>query len=466
MDSTRQLDERSDEARWLRSLRDLVQEWVKANDGLRGWVEQRGKRKKRPIVIPVPVPTDAYVDLIFAFGLARLGAHDESRELLNQAESVLPNSGDVVHSFVYRAFAYRITEALAGKPHAGLLAAELIDELGRLYFFDRYLVDRLRKHSRILEPHQRVDPYGLWSTRINNVALSLHQLTDLSDRREIAERVRKLLTQASAQKAMPETRAEILCEALEISLRMDEKFASQMLDTALSAYDALPTSETVSHKERGLALSFRVGLLEKSLATVNFYNFREFLAPMVDRIQALLNIQTMPELVFRPLDALVAQYLLSLRKWGRRDEVDQLLTRLADLILMGKDTEEFVRTFKFGTDPGSPTSTSLKVLLQLAGWWYYLGRNHDADHVLQNVRSVWFQAEIKPIYKSSLVCAYARAMSYAPTIQARKGLEEIFRTLKGVYDLFTSQSHFKAIMLEMIESVVLVVVERSQALTQ
>src|SRR3712207_5654722 len=122
---------------WLRGLRDLAREWVERNGGLLGWIETGGKRVKE-----FPIPTDSYVDLIFSFGLARLGEHDACRELLCRASEVLGGTGDEVHQFLLRACSYRIVQGLEGKPHTGPLPAEQIEHLRRMDRLHGYAVDR------------------------------------------------------------------------------------------------------------------------------------------------------------------------------------------------------------------------------------------------------------------------------------------------------------------------------------
>ena len=41
---------------------------------------------------------------------------------------------------------------------------EYLEHMERLF---RYVVDRLRKHSRILEPDTEINPYRHWGARIN-----------------------------------------------------------------------------------------------------------------------------------------------------------------------------------------------------------------------------------------------------------------------------------------------------------
>ena len=105
--------------------------------------------------------TGAYADLTFAFGLARLGEASECRALQAKAKDVLQH-GDEVHSFLLQAYNYRLEQLLESKPHAGPLPDEYLEQLGLMERLALYKVDRLRKHSRILEPQEKIDPYRKW----------------------------------------------------------------------------------------------------------------------------------------------------------------------------------------------------------------------------------------------------------------------------------------------------------------
>ena len=112
-----------------------------------------------------------YVDLMFAFGLAKLGRGDgrprpDERQARQQLlEPVGPKGGpDPAHEFLAKAFAWRIENALQGKPHTGPLPPEHDGPAGHHrrgaehQAGKRYIVDRLRQQSWILEPQERWTP--------------------------------------------------------------------------------------------------------------------------------------------------------------------------------------------------------------------------------------------------------------------------------------------------------------------
>jgi hypothetical protein len=122
--------------------------------------------------------TGAYVDLMFAFGHARLGDEAGARELLARAADSLTSSApdrttteqqgkrlsgvviprdEPAHQLLLKGYRYRIECAIAGQPHQGGLPPDLVSEIedltSRRQAIHQYFVDRLR------EP---VDPYRRW----------------------------------------------------------------------------------------------------------------------------------------------------------------------------------------------------------------------------------------------------------------------------------------------------------------
>jgi hypothetical protein len=365
---------------------------------------------------------------------------------LDRAREALSGKDDA-HTFLLKAFEYRIQESLEGRPHTGPLPAKLMEELEHMQTLLKYVVDRLRKHSRILEPDQRIDPYRRWAARISDLDKALADLTDLADRKEIVARVQKLLKDTAKGAAGHEPRARILRTALEAAPRVGEEFAKEMLDRALPAYDALAEPRDQA------ALEEQARFLEKALFTAAHFDRAEHIHPLVGRFQKMLQGQRGPQAI-QAVEALAAQCFRSLRKLGMRDEIDRLLTQMAELILEGKDLDALVRGINFKTDNPAP----LTALLHVATSWYYFGRDHQADPVLQAVRGVLLKAEFPPLKQTALACAYARTVGQTTVAVAKLRLEEIFQQFKGVKDTFTSGTHFGVSQLDLVESVVLAVV--------
>src|SRR5207237_6856798 len=105
--------------------------------------------------------TLAYIQLLFAYGLARVGARDSSTELAATARQVL-EAGNEVHQLLLQAFVYRIKLARDGRKNAGPLPPDMIEAVKNLSREDGSVIDRIRHHLKILEPDQKVEPYQRW----------------------------------------------------------------------------------------------------------------------------------------------------------------------------------------------------------------------------------------------------------------------------------------------------------------
>jgi hypothetical protein len=113
-------------------------------DQARNWVHT--KYSKDPHVGRLAA-TESYADLVFAFALGRLGESEASKHLLQKATAALTNK-DEVHTFLLRAYTFRIEQAQAGQPHQGPLPKDLLEHLEGMATSPRYMVDRLRQQSR------------------------------------------------------------------------------------------------------------------------------------------------------------------------------------------------------------------------------------------------------------------------------------------------------------------------------
>jgi hypothetical protein len=450
-DQPRPTEPEQDGARWLRGLRDLTQNWLRETDGLVRWEKQNNQ----PVRVDEPVPTDAYTDLDFAFGLAQVRAVTAVRELLEQARERLAGCDDA-HQFLLRAYQFRISQALAGKPHAGPLPDEYVEYMESMDRLLRYVADRLRQHSRVLEPDQRINPYRHWGARINDLEKALVELTDLTDRDEIVASVDRLLKDVPKGAKGHEVRAKILKAGLEAAPRVSEDFARRMLDQAVPAYDALPEQQDLA------AVMEQAAFLEKVLFSAAHYGSDAHIHPLVARFERMLQSQRGPQ-GLEALSSVADQCFRGLRKLGMRDTIDRLLGQLADAVLEGKELAA-VDFHKLAQGPDM-----LKALLQVAAGWCYLGFVQEAETIIEASRLVLFQPE--PAYKSfdawstnshqrtSLARSYAAALGQLPMPMAGAFLEELFTRLRGVHDAYTTNRHFSVAHLDVIEAGVLAAVE-------
>jgi len=194
--------------------------------------------------------TGVLADLVFAHGMARLGDRDRASSLLGEAREATRDR-DAVMILLFGAFEHRVAQALEGKPNAGPLPSDLMNRLDRMGKDGgederkrekeaRYKIDRLREHSRILEPLERINPYRHWvGAQAEELTRELGAWPDLADRNELAARVARAL---AAKRSGPDAgliRARVLREALEVAFRLGEAMAQGMLEAVLPVADEI-----------------------------------------------------------------------------------------------------------------------------------------------------------------------------------------------------------------------------------
>ncbi len=418
-----------------------VRQWLgELPDAARAW-SAKGKSAYN-----AAEPTKAYIELIFAFGLARLGETDAAHALLRQARQSLPPT-DIVHSILLRAFEYRTQKAMEGKPHTGALPNELMAEIDPQKPMQRYVVERLLERSRILEPNRALNAYRHWTQRDDALGTELLELTDLRDRQEVAVRIQRLLT--SAQARSDEARSRILRVALDQAPQLGEDFGRELLAKVAPTFDAL--AESTDRQ----VLENQALLLEKALAVAAHFDRVEHIHPLVDRFRTMLAAQQ-GDAGIQTIESLAAQCFRGLRKLGMRDEIDSLLTQMAQSLLGGQDLRA-LDAAKLSTQPAT-----LKALLHVAGGWYYFGRDQQADPVIQKVRGVLFSKDsgLSPQNLAQLAGAYAGTVGQAPVEKAQQRLEELFGKLPPISDGMTPAmlGYFYLLHLNVVEAVVLAVV--------
>jgi hypothetical protein len=414
--------------KWLLDLASLAVTWV------------RKEMAAQPATTSAAPPMEGYVDLLFAYGLARLGELDASRMLQQHAATVLGKREDV-HQLLLQAFDYRIRQAQEGKPHTGPLPPEQMEYLEHMERMSRYVVDRLRQHSQILEPDLKIDPFRHWGARVSDLDRELSELADLSDRKEVVGRVERLLKDAPKGAKGNESRARIVRAGLEVAPRISEDFARDMLDRVTALYDAMPEARDTP------ALEEQAKFLERAMVVAAHFDRIEHIHPLVSRFHKLLESQK-GERGIKALESLAGQCFRGLRKLGMRDEIDHLLTQMADLVLQGQDVE----AIDARQVPG--WTSSLQALLHVAAGWYYFGRDRQADPIVKASRKALLQQELLIRDKCALASSYALTVGQGPVESATTRLEELFKQLSGTVDTYTTSRYYYLLQFDVLESAV------------
>src|SRR5262249_7170660 len=141
----------------------------------------------------------------------------------------------------------------------------------------RYKVDRLREHSRILEPHEKIDPYRRWHGRFaDDLSRELACLFDVNDRSELLDRLQRLLVGHGKWKRGKEAEPRIVATALQLAPRLGESFADLVLERCDTVLEKL-----ADPLDRAL-------LLEKGLFLAGHYDKSAVVRTLMERFHLLL----------------------------------------------------------------------------------------------------------------------------------------------------------------------------------
>jgi len=441
-------------------LRELAHKWVK-----------ECYRKDIHAASKAADCTLAYKDLMFAFGLAKLGEVSECHQLRQRAEQVL-GTRDSAHAFLLKAFDYRIEQALAGKLHGGPFpdsvnsnlqsmenkSTQEINTTEKKTSEERmrlYAIDRLRASSRILEPSERINAYQRFHTSSNPLEAELLSLFAIPDNQFLQEKFGKLLR----SRKTPDEILKVSATALQLASRLPEAFTLHVLEIVVGLREHLAIAKDSVDLER------HASLLERAIFLSGHYDRAERLQVLVSTFVKLLESQRWESAthVDETLMAL-SQSLRSLRKLGLRAEVEQLLEKMANLMLQGQD----LQSLRGQTKARERWGPMLAGLLQIAGGWLYFGRLKQAEPFLNEAREVLFDSEsrLAPPYRAKLARTYAETLGQAPVNLALERFEELFRRLGCLTDSFTTNSHYSLSQLQVVEAVVRAVVSEDFAVGQ
>lgn len=406
---------------WLMRMRGPIRRWV-ANEATAGRaalteltaVEQgasaesidwdRGGRLRAFGLEGEVSATLGYLDLMFAWGLARCGEQSMSRDLAIESEARL-SEADPVHRFLSMAFRYRIDQALAGDTAQGPLPAEVLVPLaGRdLNRLDRYQIDTFRFHSRILEPEGFVDPYRPALTPHpgdGGVTSSLAALPDIPDLDLLQRRVRHHLKTSLVDGVLP---ARVLFILLEPTPRLDRR-------TAEEVFDRLPA--TLNGESNG---SERVRLLVRGLRLGARLERRDEMQRFAKEISRSIVGCRDPGL----LEELVWAASVSFSTLGMTDLLASILIRFEDMLpRLGKTQEP-------------------RIMASMAGGWFLAGKPTRAVALSETIRTRLFTTSgLTSVERTGVASAYLDAMSCAvgrvPSSRVLGRVEEVFQRLAGV----------------------------------
>ncbi len=375
------------------------------------------RRARHALEAPVAL-SRIYVDLVFAWGFARLGVLDRATDLRAQALAALPAQPDAIHTFCTTGLAARITQAIDGEPAGVPLppsTAQLLNELPR---FDRYKVDRLRQVCTILEPQERLDPIRGYTAR------------ELDPRGEVFAPLRGMVD--------TELLAAALLRILDDARAQPELQAARLYDGVLDFVPALPPARLVER------LATLLGAITKFSPEVRAPLAAEALA-VASLAREAEHVHIASRLVLESFSVLGAGHatvtqhlpgvLRSFRRAGRTEEARPLLTALAE-----------------GAGPIT-RGEDLAPRLSLAAGLLAIGSTAEAAPAFE---AAWQRlAQDPPLpERMALTRGISRAQAFETPEAAVETALRLFRMVDRVTDSFGTNSHFAISLVEYAECIV------------
>lgn len=402
-----------------------------------------------------------YVDLMFAFGLAKLGEVTAARDRMESARARLldpvgpKGKPDPAHEFLWKAFTWRIENAIQGRPHTGPLPAEM---LSRLETIDdgrgntlgwRYPVDRMRELSWILEPQERTRADLRWQKHNDDLKKSLAELAGVMDPQRFADAAKKLLKANHSA----ENRLVLFAGLVPLAARAGEEFTVGLLRQVPEVLDAAARLSGPKEHLASLAEPQRK-LLDRSLFFAAHFDRPELVQTLFGRFLDLLRGQSDHDR-FTTVFELARECLRSLRKMGLKDEIDLFLRQATELVIQGRSPTQL------RSHAGSYWPDVLGSILALAEGWLYFGSVDHAKPLLETAREAIYNNSQMPRDKkilpgplSKVVRSYVSALGQGPVDEALRQFEDLFRNLEKLKDTSSTGSHYSRLHLMIVEEVI------------
>jgi hypothetical protein len=417
-----------------------------------------------------------YVDLIFSYGLARLGQAIRSRELLRGAESSIlnakvdsksPKHSKNVHGLLLQAFRFRIEQALQGRPNTGLLPTSFREALDKTLppkadseMTARYSIDRMIEQSQILERQERFNPYRFYEFGETYKRVAL--LPSIRDSRELQSEIQGLLKPGALSPPTPQNEMIVLIEALPIAARAGETFTLSLVGRVEPLLDRLSSPDNLD------SLGKQAQLLGRTIFMSANYNRADTVQRLLPRFPPFLQQSLQRGITaqeFNKVNQLFEQCLRSLQKLNLRDDIDRLINQVEKLVFSQRSIENLKVT------KGKDWPMVLTTLLYLASGWLLFGRNERVAEILEAARELLFSPADRdnrdgltsPNYVH-LAVAYANVLGRLPAEVAIRMSEEMFQRMRLLQDGTTSNVYLARLNLNIIEAVVLALVSEDFAM--
>jgi hypothetical protein len=445
-----------DSRKWLESIRKKMEKWIDQHGKTPGRTDSDRLLRSAGLIAETEATKSCAVFML-SWGLGYVGERTQANNWAAQARKGLLSSSSSVDAAAYLflsdLFLLRIKDAQEGRPPKPGLPADLQSRLESLPEMARYAVDRLREHSQILEPRDRVRAYrwrdfrdflgpGLLGER-------LFLLAERTDLEQIVEEAEALL-ELCASNPSTDTVPRVVFTLLEIAPRLDRAVQLRILNLLPTAIDWMESWLTVGRwtvAERLERLNqYRTHIIKAGFA-------------IAASLQPALVSSTVTQLIrqLRMLGAPARESLLNvaapmfqaLRRLDQRSEAESLILYL--------DTERD-RSEGKGVNP-------LIRRLGLAAGWFTAG-NEDAGYriLTEAWDMLWLKRDLHINDRTRLAIAYAETLAFAPSSIARGRLEQIFEHLGEVKSSSSTNNWYTLKPLQLIDVVIRSVVTDEFAL--
>jgi hypothetical protein len=410
----------------------------------------------------------AYANLQFAWGLAVVGELDASRALLDSGTAALVD-GDAVHQWLLEAFSARIEAARRGQtadplPEA-LLARLEVDPLRTLTVGSHkiravFLIDQFRRQSRILEPAETIDAFRWGRTESPDpLVRSVAALATISDPDQCIAAARGHLAAILSPETATASRWPAFRGLLNLAPRLGSSFAAELLPHVSSLLDSAPDAAQ------------EIAALEKGLAAATHFEQLQFVHPFVERtlsrFERLLTTKRNPQ-DLAPLASLLGQSTRVLRRLGLHDVARELAHRAAEQIATTEEKAErdAASSQKAKRAPDEPATTierqivSLVLLLRFVPSFVHFGEHDRVQSLFNRAETILFPStagdvDARPVYRQLLVRTWCEAAATLDVDLAVPRLSRVFRELRGVHRPSSTDTHYSAALLSVVDAVVL-----------
>jgi hypothetical protein len=382
--------------------------------------------------------TRAYVDLMFAWAHARLRDPDTARGLSEDATLRL-STGDRAHQAVAAAFGHRIRQAIDGNAHSGDWPSQVqeafdrVDEdrgLGLMSL--RYVTDRVRQQSRVLEPDRRPNPYAPMLRFRNEFRQRLDDLSVVPDGPSFDREFRALVASVASDEQFRE-RILVLATAADAGPRIPDDTAQAVLGETRHMLDRFLQSPLPADWQS------EIGWLTAATCRLAVArDDRSFLVAVAVRLASWARRgdriagQGVASVAFKHL--LTALYRLDMS-----EQAALLLDEVAEV-------------------EWSPEGDVGLAQLPVAGCQWWLGLRDRAGQVFETVRGSLFTTDrrgSKPEAIIRLAEDYALVLGKGPAVAFGPLLLELFTKLRRVPNTFTTATHYSRLHLGVAEAAIL-----------